>query len=71
MTKSEMFTAYTEFCERRCWIFIPKIRFGKVGPEIIAQEFGLSVRGDIRGEDGKQNDGWKNLRLKTEKEAIL
>jgi hypothetical protein len=26
---------------------------------------------DIRGEDGKQNDGWKNLRIKTETEAEL
>lgn len=71
MTKLEVYTAYVEFCDRRGWIAMSKNRFGKFGPEIIAQEFGLSVRGDIRGEDNKQNDGWKNLRLKTEKEEYL
>ena len=47
-----------------------KNRFGKLAPEIIAQEFKLPVRGDIHGEDGKENDGWKSLRLKTEKDGI-
>jgi len=71
MTKAEVFAAYVEFCDRRGWLAMSKNRFGKLGAEIIAQEFGLSVRGDIRGEDGKQNDGWKNLRLKREGDRVL
>jgi P4 family phage/plasmid primase-like protien len=70
MTKAEVFTAYVEYCERREWIPMAKARFGKLGSEVIAQEYGLSVRGDICGPDGKQNDGWKFLRLKAEKDGI-
>lgn len=71
MTKAEVYTAYVEFCERRSWLAMPKNRFGRLGAEIITQEFGLSIRGDIRGQDEKQNDGWKNLRFKTEKDENL
>lgn len=71
ITKAEVFAAYVEFCDRRGWLAMSKNRFGKLAPEIIAQEFGLAVRGDICGPDGKQNDGWKNLRLKTEKDGII
>jgi putative DNA primase/helicase len=67
MTKADVYAAYVEFCDRRGWLAMSKNRFGKLGPEVIAQEFGLSVRGDIQGADGKQNDGWKSLRRKTEK----
>jgi phage/plasmid-associated DNA primase len=70
LTKAEVFTAYVEHCERREWIPMSKARFGKLGAEVIAQEFGLSVRGDITGPDGKQNDGWKSLRLVAEKRGI-
>lgn len=71
MTKAEVFSAYVDYCERREWIPLPKPRFGKLGPEVIAQLFGLSVRGDIVGPDGKQNDGWKFLRLKKEGDGNL
>ncbi len=71
MTKSEVYAAYIEYCDRRGWLAMSKNRFGKLGPEVIAQEFGLSTRGDIAGPDGKQNDGWKYLRLETEKDGSL
>ena len=71
ITKAEIYSAYAEFCEKRAWIPIPKNRFGRIGTEAIAQAFGLIVRGDISGPDGKQNDGWKNLRLKTSSERNL
>lgn len=71
ITKAAVYSAYVEFCDRRSWLALTKNRFGKIGSEAITQQFNLTVRGDIRGEDGKQNDGWKNLRLKTENEIAL
>ena len=68
MTKAEVFTAYVEFCDRRGWIAINKNKFGKNGAEAITQIFGLTMRGDIKSPDGKQNDGWKYLRLKTDQD---
>ncbi|HXB57988.1 MAG TPA: hypothetical protein VNU95_00380 [Candidatus Acidoferrales bacterium] len=65
MTKSEAYAAYVEFCDRRGWLAMTRNRFGKVIVEAVAQIFGLAVRGDVKGADGKQNDGWKSLRLKT------
>jgi putative DNA primase/helicase len=64
ITKADLYSAYAEFCESRVWIPLPKNRFGRLSTEAIAQTFGLALRGDIKGPDGKQNDGWKNLRLK-------
>ena len=71
MTKAEVFTAYLEFCDRRGWMPMNKVRFGKVGTEAIAQTFLIGVRGDIPNGGGKENDGWKALRLKTQKDADL
>lgn len=71
MTKSEVYSAYVEFCDRRGWVAMTKNRFGKIGAEAITQIFGLALRGDILASGGKQNDGWKNLRLKTETENDL
>jgi len=68
ITKLEVFTAYTEYCEKRGWIPMHRNRFGALGSTAILELFTLSVRGDIKGPDGKQNDGWKYLRLKTENE---
>jgi hypothetical protein len=69
MTKGEVYAAFVKFCDRRGWVAMNKNRFGKLGAETIAQVFGLAVRGDIQSEGGKLNDGWKNLRLRTEKDT--
>jgi hypothetical protein len=71
MTKAEVYSAYLEYVDKRGWRAMSKNRFGSVCADVIAQELGLTVRGDIIGKDGKQNDGWKNLRLKTEAEGNL
>jgi hypothetical protein len=57
-----------DFCDRRGWVAMNKNRFGKLGVEAIAQAFGLAVRGDIQSGSGRHNDGWKCLRLKTERD---
>jgi putative DNA primase/helicase len=68
MTKSKVYEEFVSFCDRRGWVAMSKNKFGKLGAEAITQTFGLIQRGDIISEDGKQNDGWKHLRLKIEKE---
>jgi len=69
MTKAEVYAAFLEFCDRRGWVAMNKNRFGRFGAEAIGQAFGLGVRGDIQSGDGKQNDGWKSLRLRTERDT--
>ena len=71
MTKAEVFAAYVEYTEKRNWRAMPKNRFGALVPDVIAQELGLSIRGDVTGGGKKQNDGWKYLRLKKEMEDNL
>lgn len=66
MTKAEVYTAYVGFCDRHGWVAMNKNKFGKIGAEAITQIFGLTIRGDIKSPDGRENDGWKNLRLKSE-----
>jgi len=68
MTKADVYAAFVEFCDSRGWVAMNKNRFGKLGTEAIAHAFGLAVRGDIQGANVKQNDGWKSLRLNTEKD---
>lgn len=71
MTKAEVYSAYVEFCDRRGWVAMTKNKFGKIGADAITQIFALALRGDIHSTGGKQNDGWKNLRLKTEADGDL
>lgn len=71
MTKAEVFTAYLEFCERRGWIALSRNKFGQHGAAAISQTFALTIRNDVQSGGGKSNDGWKALRLKTEKDDNL
>ena len=71
ISKADVYSAFLEFCDRRGWIAMNKNRFGKLGAEAIAQTYGLAVRNDIESGNGKQNDGWKSLRLKRQGEADL
>lgn len=70
ITKTELHSAYAEFCETRGWIPLSRNCFSRIAPDVITRTFNLTIRGDICGPDGKQKDGWKCLRLKTERERI-
>ncbi len=70
LTKADVYAAFVEFCDRRGWVAMNKNRFGKLGAEAVAQVFGLAVRGDVMNSDGRQNDGWKSLRLRTDRDTV-
>ena len=70
-TKADAFAAYSDFCEKRGWAPKEKARFGKLIVDEVSRVYGLGVRGDIIAGSGKQNDGWKSLRLRTAGESEL
>jgi len=63
LTLTDAFAAYVEFCNDNGWAAITRNRFGRLMPEVVVQKFGAAIRRDIKDSDGKQQQGWKGIRL--------
>ncbi len=58
---NECFDTFTNYCRNQDVAPIKRRLFRNMIVEIIREEFGLGLRGDLMGQDGKNRRGWKGL----------
>ena len=63
MTCSECYDAYIDFCASKKWYPFERRKFIPAMKEAIKVQFGISSRHDIPDEVGKQQEGWKGIKL--------
>jgi P4 family phage/plasmid primase-like protien len=63
LTLNDSFAAYLDFCNDRGWEAISRNRFGRLIPDAVVQEHRVILRRDIKDGAGKEQQGWKGLRL--------
>ena len=64
LTVPDAFTAYVEFCTRRGWAALTRNKFGQVIGDVVARQYGITVRHDIPDTNGKAQRGWNRLALR-------
>ena len=64
LTTSECYNAYSAYCKTRKWNPLLSREAAKLITHAISVEFGLSQRNDINGKNGKDQRGWKGLKVK-------
>ena len=64
LTTSDCFNTYSTYCKNRKWLPLDSRDASKLITQAIAVEFGLSQRNDIRGSNGKDQRGWKGIKVK-------
>jgi putative DNA primase/helicase len=64
LTAEKCYAGYVSFCGDHQWEPLSRKAFGNVIGALIAREFGLSTRHDIVASDGRQQRGWRGLRIK-------
>jgi len=63
LTVQDCFAAYVEFCNQRGWTTLTKNKFSQTIGDIVAREYGRTVRNDIKDTSGKAQRGWKDLKV--------
>lgn len=64
VTVSDAFDAYTEYCQERGWMPVPRYDFGGQIEKAVASQYGLALRHDILDfTHYKPQRGWKGLGL--------
>ena len=58
---SECYQRFNEYCANNSVETVHRNNFKKLIVEIISEEFGLGIRGDIRNSEGRCQRGWKGL----------
>ncbi|HEU4711934.1 MAG TPA: phage/plasmid primase, P4 family [Pyrinomonadaceae bacterium] len=66
LTVLDCFSAYVEYCSARGWVGLTRHKFGHVIGDVVARQYGITVRHDILDERGKEQRGWRGLRLREE-----
>jgi P4 family phage/plasmid primase-like protien len=61
LTVADCYTAYVSFCNDREWLATPRRRFSNVIGDVVAREFGIAPRHDLKAGKGTQR-GWKGIR---------
>jgi hypothetical protein len=64
LTVEDCYAAYVEFCSQRGWSAMPKNKFSRDIGDVVARIYGLTVRHDIKGANGKDQRGWKDLQVR-------
>jgi putative DNA primase/helicase len=63
LTLPDCFAAYVEFCTQRGWNALTKNKFGSLIGDVVARQFGLTVRHDIPDDSGKPQRGWRSITI--------
>jgi len=67
LTVQDCFAAYVEFCTERGWTSQTRNKFAQLIGDSVARTYGITVRHDIKGDDGKAQRGWRGLQLRGKK----
>ena len=63
LTVAECYAAYVAFCNEHGWRALTKNKFGAVIGDTVVHQFGITTRHDIPDDKGKEQRGWKGIRL--------
>jgi P4 family phage/plasmid primase-like protien len=63
LTVSDCFSAYVDFCTKRGWNALTKNKFGSLIGDVLAHQFGITVRHDTPDEAGKPQRGWRGIAI--------
>jgi P4 family phage/plasmid primase-like protien len=64
LTVQDCFAAYVEFCTERGWTSLTRNKFAQLIGDAVARTYGITVRHDIKDDDGKAQRGWHGLQLR-------
>jgi putative DNA primase/helicase len=64
LTQDDCFNRYLEYCKARDWTPMPKPKANQIIENQIMFLFAIGQRNDIRGTNGKDQRGWKGLKVK-------
>ena len=68
LTVADCYTAYVGFCNEREWLVTPRRVFSNVIGDVIARQFGIAPRHDLKS-GGKTQRGWKGIRCPNSENA--
>jgi len=63
VTVADCYAAYVELCNEHGWRALTKNKFGAVIGDTVVHQFGIASRHDIPDSQGKEQRGWKGIRL--------
>jgi putative DNA primase/helicase len=63
LTVPDCYAAYVEFCNQREWSPLGRNKFGQVIGDTVVHQFAVTPRHDISDAQGKDQRGWKGIRL--------
>jgi P4 family phage/plasmid primase-like protien len=63
LTVTDCYAAYVELCNEHGWRALTKNKFGAVIGDTVVHQFGITTRHDIPDSKGKEQRGWKGIRL--------
>lgn len=64
LTVTDCFAAYVEYASERGWVALSRHKFGHVIDELVARQYGLTMRHDVSDDNGKAQRGWRGLSLR-------
>jgi len=63
LTVADCYAAYVAFCNEHGWRALTRNKFGVVIADTVVHQFGITTRHDIPDSKGKEQRGWKGIRL--------
>ena len=63
LTVADCYAGYIDFCTERGWRALTRNKFSVVIADTVVHQFGVTTRHDIPDERGKEQRGWKGIRL--------
>jgi phage/plasmid-associated DNA primase len=64
LTVQDCFAAYVEFCTERGWTSQTRNKFAQLIGDAVARTYAITVRHDIKDDDGEAQRGWRGLQLR-------
>jgi phage/plasmid-associated DNA primase len=64
LTQEECFESYLVFCKNIGWYPVPCTKANPIIEDAIMRQYGINCRHDIRGSNGKDQRGWKGIKVK-------
>jgi hypothetical protein len=64
LTVQDCFAGYVEFCTERGWTSQTRNKFAQLIGDAVARTYGITVRHDIKDDEGKAQRGWHGLQLR-------
>ena len=65
LTSADCFGAYSDYCQKRGWAPLQRIKFSSLIEDLLARDFGVTIRNDIPDSNRKAQQGWKGIKVKS------